>query len=101
LDDLESLEQEPGLGQEGEPGRQSAEAENIDSVDALALPDNSELPLPEEVMVGDEVDTKLDLAQAYVEMGDAEGARSILDEVLAEGSRGQKQEAQKMLGQLA
>ncbi len=101
LDDLESLEQEPGLGQEGEPGRQSAEAENIDSADALELPDNSELPLPEEVMVGDEVDTKLDLAQAYVEMGDAEGARSILDEVLAEGSRGQKQEAQKMLGQLA
>ena len=33
-----------------------------------------------------EVGTKLDLARAYMDMGDPEGARSILDEVLQEGS---------------
>ena len=33
-----------------------------------------------------EVGTKLDLARAYMDMGDPEGARSILDEVLQEGN---------------
>jgi pilus assembly protein FimV len=47
-----------------------------------------------------EVGTKLDLARAYVDMGDPEGARSILQEVLAEGSAGQKQEAQRLLDSL-
>jgi pilus assembly protein FimV len=44
-----------------------------------------------------EVGTKLDLARAYMDMGDPEGARSILGEVLAEGSANQKQEAQRLL----
>ena len=48
----------------------------------------------------DEVGTKLDLARAYVEMGDKEGAREILNEVLAEGSERQKSDAQGMLSSL-
>lgn len=44
----------------------------------------------------DEVGTKLDLARAYVEMGDAEGAADILDEVLSEGNEEQRQQAQKI-----
>lgn len=48
----------------------------------------------------DEVGTKLDLARAYVEMGDKEGAREILTEVLAEGSEKQKIDAKDMLGSL-
>ena len=48
----------------------------------------------------DEVGTKLDLARAYVEMGDKEGAREILNEVLAEGSDKQKSDAQGMLSSL-
>ena len=48
----------------------------------------------------DEVDTKLDLARAYVEMGDKEGAREILTEVLAEGSDKQKSDAKGMLSSL-
>ncbi|MBP7616063.1 MAG: hypothetical protein KA756_10450, partial [Steroidobacteraceae bacterium] len=39
------------------------------------------------------VGTKLDLARAYMDMGDPDGARSILKEVLQEGSVSQKQEA--------
>ncbi len=35
-----------------------------------------------------EVGTKLDLARAYMDMGDPEGARNILEEVVTEGSRG-------------
>lgn len=44
-----------------------------------------------------EVGTKLDLARAYMDMGDPDGARSILEEVLAEGTANQKQEAQRLL----
>lgn len=44
-----------------------------------------------------EVGTKLDLARAYVNLGDPAGARSILEEVLSEGSLAQKQEAQQLL----
>ena len=44
--------------------------------------------------------TKLDLAKAYQEMGDVEGAREILQEVLHEGDDQQKTEAQTLLGKL-
>ena len=44
-----------------------------------------------------EVGTKLDLARAYMDMGDPDGARSILEEVLSEGNPNQKQEAQRLM----
>jgi pilus assembly protein FimV len=44
--------------------------------------------------------TKLDLAKAYQEMGDVEGAREILQEVLHEGDDQQKSEAQSLLSKL-
>jgi len=44
--------------------------------------------------------TKLDLAKAYQEMGDVEGAREILQEVLHEGDDQQKSEAQALLAKL-
>jgi len=47
-----------------------------------------------------EVGTKLDLARAYVDMGDPGGARSILEEVLDEGDEGQRQQAQQLLDSL-
>ena len=49
----------------------------------------------------DEVSTKLDLARAYVDMGDPDGAKSILDEVMEEGNEEQKDEARGILGQMA
>jgi pilus assembly protein FimV len=57
-----------------------------------------DLPLPElEPVTMSEVGTKLDLARAYMDMGDPEGARSILEEVVQEGSASQKQEAQRLI----
>lgn len=47
----------------------------------------------------DEVGTKLDLAKAYIDMGDHEGARGILEEVKAEGNEKQQQEAESLLQQ--
>jgi pilus assembly protein FimV len=49
----------------------------------------------------DETATKLDLAKAYIDMGDSEGARSILDEVLAEGNDQQKKQARELAAQIA
>lgn len=48
----------------------------------------------------DEAATKLDLARAYIDMGDAEGARSILEEVTAEGNPEQKKQAQDLVAQI-
>ena len=47
-----------------------------------------------------EVGTKLDLARAYVDMGDPTGAKSILKEVLDEGDESQQQQAQRLLDSL-
>ena len=48
----------------------------------------------------DETATKLDLAQAYIDMGDDEGARDILTEVMEEGNAQQQAEALEMLSRL-
>lgn len=48
----------------------------------------------------DAVATKIDLARAYLDMGDADGARSMLEEVVAEGSESQKAEAKKLLSEI-
>jgi pilus assembly protein FimV len=60
-----------------------------------------DIPLPDlEPATMSEVGTKLDLARAYMDMGDPEGARSILSEVLSEGSLSQKQEARRLIDTL-
>ena len=61
--------------------------------DELALPDLEPVTMSE-------VGTKLDLARAYMDMGDPDGARNILEEVLNEGSVAQKQEAQRLMESL-
>ena len=57
--------------------------------------------LPEfDISENEEVATKLDLAKAYEEMGDLEGARELLNEVLKEGDATQKEKAQAILGKI-
>jgi len=66
------------------------------ATEQMSLADFPELSELEPVTMS-EVGTKLDLARAYVDMGDPEGARSILQEVLGEGSPSQRQEAQRLI----
>ncbi len=47
-----------------------------------------------------EVATKLDLAKAYEEMGDKDGARELLNEVVKDGDAAQKGQAQQLLAKL-
>ena len=53
----------------------------------------SAAPAPDD----DEVATKLDLAKAYQEMGDSNGAREILDEVVRDGNEQQRAAAEALL----
>ncbi len=48
----------------------------------------------------DEAATKLDLARAYIDMGDSEGAKEILSEVSQEGNEEQRREAEELLERL-
>ncbi|WP_269533319.1 FimV/HubP family polar landmark protein [Chitinimonas sp. BJYL2] len=48
----------------------------------------------------DPVTTKIDLARAYIDMGDTEGAREILQEASSEGNAEQKATAEALLAQL-
>ncbi len=80
---------------------------SMDEVDALSADgkmDFSGLDLNLDEVGGDggmdEVATKLDLARAYLEMGDKEGAREILQEVLNEGNDKQQGDARSMMAGL-
>lgn len=62
-------------------------------------PETIEIKTPE--AEADEVDTKLDLVTAYLDMGDHEGARELIDEVMKEGSEKQRERAQALSSRLA
>jgi pilus assembly protein FimV len=66
---------------------------NVDDSD-ISLTSDDELDFLE---TSDEVSTKLDLAKAYLDMGDREGAEDILGEVIEEGTDEQKDEAQQLM----
>ena len=91
----------------GQPMDETAAIVDLDDMDldeaiveAVAQPEmDDELDLSDLDDV-DEVGTKLDLAKAYLDMGDADGTRSILDEVMSEGDDTQKREAEELLRQI-
>lgn len=93
-DRLDVSPDEPAAGTAADEGipldtMETASAPEIDGVDDQLGEFND-----------DPIDTKLDLARAYLDMGDDEGARAMLDEVLREGSQMQKDVATGLLGGL-
>jgi len=108
LDDLTAALQVSGGGDTVEQLRDDATVEqprpslddDTGEVETLSFgPDAMSDDLHEARTMTD-VGTKLDLARAYIDMGDPEGARSILDEVLAEGNPAQRKEAERLLAGL-
>jgi pilus assembly protein FimV len=113
LDDLTGVLEIAQMGDADDADRDAATAEmphitqtDIDPDDIdINIGDDSPTQVATAEDVGDsddartmtEVGTKLDLARAYVDMGDPSGARSILEEVLNEGDEGQRQQAQQLL----
>lgn len=48
----------------------------------------------------EEIASQLDLAKAYIELGDTENAKTILDEIIAQGSEVYRKEAEELIGQI-
>lgn len=97
-------ESEAESAQQEEPAEPPEEqlSEPEEDLESTTVLDFREVPLEEDEVDADAdmVATKLDLAKAYIDMGDADGARNILDEVSKEGSDTQKQEAEELMKQL-
>lgn len=75
--------------------------------EALLEPDIADRALAESLpeddlsfALDDETDTKLNLAKAYIELGETEAARSILGEVVSDGEPSQQAEARRLLSQI-
>lgn len=63
---------------------------------------NNRADLDQEFLIGeDALGTKLDLARAYADMGDPDGARGMLEEVIANGDSEQQKTARKLLAELS
>jgi pilus assembly protein FimV len=74
----------------------------VAAVEELAVEEAVPAPAPAagiDPALWEEVNTKLDLARAYLEMGDREGAREILQEVVQEGDDDQKADAQQLIAE--
>jgi len=74
---------------------------NLDIEDSNSVDKIDEAPdLSDENEQWQEVETKLDLAKAYQEMDDKEGAKEMLEEVIRDGNAKQKKAARKLLKSL-
>jgi pilus assembly protein FimV len=92
-----SLEIEGFDGEVSEEDLDLSKDNSEDSSATIAGIDEEEMIFATE---SDAMSTKLDLARAYLDMGDQDGARAIFEEVLAEGSDEQKDEARVLLERL-
>lgn len=69
---------------------------DLSDADGLDLDDDDEF----ELNLDEDASTKLDLARAYIDMGDSDGARNVLQEVIDEGSDEEIQEANELLAKI-
>ncbi|MDO6683458.1 FimV/HubP family polar landmark protein [Oceanobacter sp. 5_MG-2023] len=98
LPELADLEEAPE-----EPAGESLDEMDIPSftADSINLDELAETEDEFAYLSGtDANDTKLDLARAYVDMGESDSAKELLGEIVQEGSDHQKQEAQNLLDSL-
>jgi pilus assembly protein FimV len=72
---------------------------DLDNLD-LAAPGEAKTTAPPRDAHWYDVQQKFDLAKAYEEMGDRDGARDILREVLKEGDQEQRVQATQLLAKL-
>ena len=98
LDDDQGLSLTLDSDDDVRPAARSSNLMNLDTVAGSPVDDDLADFLSDDT---DEARTKLDLARAYIDMGDEDGARDILNEVLAEGSDGQKHEARELIARLS
>lgn len=86
---LDALDALPPLAEPLLPDQPPAELDELEAVE------------PAFEFYNDDVGTKLELARAYDDMGDKEGALELLEEVLREGSDEQQAAAREMIARLS
>lgn len=74
---------------------------NLDIEDSSATDQKEELNPQDKSEQWQEIETKLDLAKAYQEMDDKEGAKEMLEEVIRDGDAKQKKTARKLMKSLS
>jgi pilus assembly protein FimV len=74
---------------------------DIENADNAATQQDNESNLNGDSEQWQEVETKLDLAKAYQEMDDKEGAKEMLEEVIRDGDAKQKRAAKKLMKSLS
>ncbi len=82
------------------PGSSDFSSRQAETVVNPVFESSSDLMPELDISANEEVTTKLDLAKAYEEMGDLEGARELLQEVLREGDATQRETAQNLLARI-
>jgi pilus assembly protein FimV len=121
IDDSSESDETPGsgaveidqvdLGADFAETGQGAEAADLSDLDVVTQTEPEEsagdsdeeiqfIESIDDIQIIDEVDTKLELARAYMEMGDHEGAMSILKDVLQEGTDDQISSASQLISKL-
>lgn len=99
--DLPSLEGLTLTGARKAPAPAAGEVPEIDlSAIGLDLQPAPSVPAGADGVRWQEMATKLDLASAYEEIGDLEGARELLDEVIKGGDSEQQEKARSMLARI-
>ena len=95
----EALRAEDAAAPAGDTGVGAAQfpVDNNDELETVLIPRAEQ---PPEQSLEDQMATQLDLARAYIEIGDKQSARGILDEVMASGNTEQKQQAEALSGQI-
>jgi len=76
-----------------------ANEDNIDDDEdkTFLIPKSSDV---DEQSEDDEMASQLDLAKAYIELGDHENAKTILDEIIAQGNDNYRKQAEELIGQI-
>ena len=100
VDETDALAELDKLVIDEKPGAENVESEIMAdqaAIEALDADIDADLSL---LSGSDEYSTKLELAEAYLDMGDRDGAKEILDEVVAEGSDEQQEKARSLLDSL-
>ncbi len=106
-DQATAFEQVPSIDSQQQDSQETVSDNTIDfdqgGLNLDAASDSTDMDMSDdgELTSLDEISTKLDLARAYIDMGDPEGARNILSEVIEEGNDDQKNEANGILEKLA
>ena len=100
IDDVQTVA--TAAAREAENGAQFLERVADLGLEPRLLSGEEEARASEDVGIGpdEETATKLELAYAYQKMGDSDGAKEILQEVIAEGNESQIAEARRLLESL-